>query len=332
MKLYKHLALSHAKNIIMLANKGYTRYKINKLTGISDGKIKRCLKTCLITKIKANNQKPWRQPKIIKKYSFKIYKFQRDQSKLNKAFEYAIEAVKIYQPFIDFCQKLYEAKILNIKVKRSADEYIKEFKKAHFNEDYPKRDWVYKMAKSIHYEFNPKWLPSTKKAVIHLKSDDERKKPEKYNSIETRPDKKILRGFPGNFEIDGVIGKRNDNQALLTMIDINTGDFYSKFFNRKMTGFRDAFRSIIEENNLAINTLTMDNGGENNLLHEVIDKSKLFNCHPYSSGEKGTLENKHRIVRRIFKKSTSLDKYTNEDLIHLNKFVNNYYSKVFNRI
>ena len=126
-------------------------------------------------KKKMNIQKPWKQPKIIKKYSFKIYKFQRDQLKLNKAYACAKEAVKIYQCFIDFCQSLYETKILNIKVKRSADEYIKEFKKVYPNDDYPKRDWVYKMSKSIHYDFNPRWLPSSKKTILHLKSDDERK-------------------------------------------------------------------------------------------------------------------------------------------------------------
>ena len=76
----------------------------------------------------------------------------------------------------------------------------------------------------------------------------------------------------------------------------------------------------------------MDNGGENNMLHEILPRETMFNCHPYCSGEKGTLENKHRIVRRIFHKSESLDKYSNSDLIVLNKFVNNYYSKTFQRL
>ena len=53
----------------------------------------------------------------------------------------------------------------------------------------------------------------------------------------------------------------------------------------------------------------------------------MFNCNPYRSGEKGTLENKHRIVRRILFKSESLDKYKNEDLEVVANFVNNYYSK-----
>ena len=43
-------------------------------------------------------------------------------------------------------------------------------------------------------------------------------------------------------------------------------------------------------------------------------KEIMFNCHLYCSGEKGTLENVHRIVRRILYKSELLDKYTKVDL------------------
>lgn len=43
MRLYKHLELSHAANIIARANEGLNKYQINKLTGISRGKISRCL-------------------------------------------------------------------------------------------------------------------------------------------------------------------------------------------------------------------------------------------------------------------------------------------------
>lgn len=138
--------------------------------------------------------------------------------------------------------------------------------------------------------------------------------------------------MPGNFEIDGVIGKREDKQALLTLIDIHSGDFYSRFFDRTMEGFKESLNYLITHENLDIKTLTMDNGGENNKLHEILPRDIMFNCHPYCSGEKGTLENKHRIVRRILKKSVSLDAYKNEDLIQVNKFVNNYYSETFNQL
>ena len=66
----------------------------------------------------------------------------------------------------------------------------------------------------------------------------------------------------------------------------------------------------------------MDNGGENNLLHTILTREIMFNCHPCYSGEKGTLENKQRIIICILHKSESLDKYNNKDLIIINDFVN----------
>ena len=167
---------------------------------------------------------------------------------------------------------------------------------------------------------------------MRIKSDEEASKPRKYNPIEERQDKVELRSVPGNFEIDSVIGKRTDETALLTMIDIHTGDFYIQKYDRKAKGFAEALKLTIKRYRLSIKTLTMDNGGENNLLHTIIDESKLYNCHAYCSGEKGTLENKHRLIRRIIKKGQSMDNYAQADIDIVSSFVNNYYSQTFNRI
>ena len=228
--------------------------------------------------------------------------------KKDRKYKMCIEAQPIYRIFIDFCEDLYMKKILGTRVKRSADDFLKKFKEKHPNEPTPDRTWVYKMAKSPYYDFNAKWLPSTK-GFKDNKSKDERSRPVKYNDIDQRPNKKLLRSFPGNFEIDSVIGKREDKQALLTMIDISTGDFYSGLYNRTMQGFANTFAVVIKNNDLKINTLTMDNGGENNLLFTILPFEKLYNCKPYNSGQKGTLENKHRIVRRVIPKGISLDNY-----------------------
>ena len=76
----------------------------------------------------------------------------------------------------------------------------------------------------------------------------------------------------------------------------------------------------------------MDNGGENNLLHKILPREIMFNCHPCCSCEKGNLEHKHRIIICILHKWESLDKHNNRDLIIINDFVNAYYSKKFNRL
>lgn len=332
MKLYSHLQPKDAKRIIELANQGISKYKIQQITGISKGKINRCLDLSSHSIIKTNYRIGIPKPQVKTTYKFVQWINIRDQNKVGRAFEYAQNAQTIYLPFINFCKDLFNVKILNVKVKRSADEYIKEFRKAFPAGDCPSRDWVYKMAKSHHYDFKVTWLVHTKQKRFKLKSEDEQLKPMKYNSIDLRPEKTILRQTDGNYEIDSVIGKRSDKTALLTLIDLKTGKRFAKKYDRSMNGFRDSLKVIIKENNLWISTLTMDNGGENNGLWEIVDSSKMFNCHPYCSGEKGTLENSHRLIRRLIPKGVSMDNYSETDIDIVMKFCNSYYSRTFKNL
>lgn len=328
MSLYTQLSLKDASEIIKLANIGLNVYKIANLTKISRGKINRCLDKAKIETI-IKKRKPWAETSNINvRYSFNVYKNLRVECKNYRSFLIANECEVVYQKFINFVNLLYKQLILGVRVKRSVDEYIKEFKKAYPTENYPRRSWVYKMAKSEHYSFKMSWLPSMKPKYFQK----EQVRMSKYNSIENRDDKNILRQNQGNFEIDSVIGKTNDKTALLTLIDIKTGDFYCRKYDRTAKGFKNSLASIISSNKLKILTLTMDNGSETKLLHELLPTSKLFNCHAYCSGEKGTLENRHRIVRRLIPKYVSLDKYKCSQIAIVQNFVNKYYSKKFNRL
>jgi IS30 family transposase len=58
MKLYTQLILKEAKEIIILKNKGMTNYKIAKTTGVSKGKIKRCLDKSKRINKRPNIQRP----------------------------------------------------------------------------------------------------------------------------------------------------------------------------------------------------------------------------------------------------------------------------------
>ena len=64
MQLYKQLSMEHANKIIILKNKKLSNYRINKITGISKGKIRRCLYLSEITKTRQNIQSPWKGPHI----------------------------------------------------------------------------------------------------------------------------------------------------------------------------------------------------------------------------------------------------------------------------
>ncbi len=72
---------------------------------------------------------------------------------------------------------------------------------------------------------------------------------------------------------------------------------------------------LIKDNNLVIDTLTIDNGSENYKLPEIESIKEIFHCHPYSSSEKGNIENAHRLFKKIhITKGKSIDKYVGLDL------------------
>jgi len=54
-----------------------------------------------------------------------------------------------------------------------------------------------------------------------------------------------------------------------------------------MEVFKEAFKFIIKKHNLSIKTLTMDNGGENNKLHEILPKEIMFNYTLIAQEKKG---------------------------------------------
>ncbi len=61
---------------------------------------------------------------------------------------------------------------------------------------------------------------------------------------------------------------------------------------------------------MLLTSFTIDNGSENYKLPEIESIKEIFHCHPYSSSEKGSIENAHRLFKKIhITKGKSIDKY-----------------------
>lgn len=60
-------------------------------------------------------------------------------------------------------------------------------------------------------------------------------------------------------------------------------------------------------------------------LKEILPNANIFYCHPYSSYEKGNIENNHELIRRVIPKGVSLKCYTQKDLDLLCSHINNLY-------
>ncbi|VEU73785.1 transposase [Mycoplasmopsis anatis] len=81
---------------------------------------------------------------------------------------------------------------------------------------------------------------------------------------------------------------------------------------------------IIKNNALKIKTLTIDNGSENVLLHEVINQNNLYKCDTYCSYQKGSIENIHRHIRRYIAKGISMNKFSEEKIQIIINRINEY--------
>ncbi len=57
-------------------------------------------------------------------------------------------------------------------------------------------------------------------------------------------------------------------------------------------------------------------------LQEILPNANIFYCHPYSSYEKGNIENNHELIRRVIPKGVSLKCYTQKDLDLLCSHIN----------
>lgn len=141
-------------------------------------------------------------------------------------------------------------------------------------------------------------------------------------------------------QIDTVEGiKENDAPVLLTLeiveikflfifkIDSQTSKEVIKKLNQ--------LKNILGENltNKLVKILLMDNGKEFsdlNALMELFSNANIFYCHPYSSYEKGEIENNHELIRRVIPKGVSLKCYTQHDLDLLCSNINSLYRKSLN--
>ncbi|AWX70001.1 hypothetical protein DP067_01270 [Mycoplasmopsis anatis] len=97
------------------------------------------------------------------------------------------------------------------------------------------------------------------------------------------------------------------NLIQVTVLDRKSRRLYSVRSLKTSLAVKKSLIKIIENNALKIKTLTIDNGSENVLLHEVINQNNLYKCDAYCSYQKGSIENIHRHIRRYIAKGISMD-------------------------
>lgn len=129
--------------------------------------------------------------------------------------------------------------------------------------------------------------------------------------IEERPSGAENRTRYGHYESDTIVSSKGGTGAILVLIERKSRHVHLwKLENLKPRGVSDRIRRIRDQ--IKMNSITFDNGIEN-IYHQDIGVSTYF-CDPYSSWQKGTVENVNKMIRRYIPKGTDLVTVSQGDL------------------
>lgn len=160
----------------------------------------------------------------------------------------------------------------------------------------------------------------------HMYDDYEKMKLNNPNAIET--------------QMDTVIGIIDANDPVILTLEITKINFIfifklnQKTFDKTLEKLKE-FESVLSSNlfNKILEILLTDNGSEFKCLSKIIEafpNINIYYCHPYSSYEKGSIENNHELIRRVIPKGVSLKPYTQKDYNLLASHINSLYRKKLN--
>ena len=148
-------------------------------------------------------------------------------------------------------------------------------------------------------------------------------------SIEERPESVELRNEFGHWEIDSVLGLKNENEpVVITLVERMTRMcLWIKAKNHTAEAMQEAFEEVVSmflsKKNQVFKTVTGDNGSEFATLadFEKYGMSVYF-THPYTSCEKGTNECHNKMLRRFIPKGKPISSYTAEDICYFADCIN----------
>lgn len=147
--------------------------------------------------------------------------------------------------------------------------------------------------------------------------------------IDKRPKIIEQRGRVGDLEGDFIISGKSGKGVLLVAVDRKLRLAFLELIH-KVT-IDEVHRAFIriKKRFPEMKTLTLDN----DLLfqmHKTLQKLlgiKIYFCHPYHSWEKGTVENKNKIIRKFIPKGSDLSQYDRDEIKVIESYLNDRYLK-----
>ena len=150
---------------------------------------------------------------------------------------------------------------------------------------------------------------------------------------ENNPNKMIL-------QIDLIIGKKTDKEAILTLFEpkskLQVGFKVKRTVFAINTKIMDLFNDLEKFECQIFEILLADNDAEFSGLPTIetnengVIKFRVFYCDPYASNQKGGCEKNHEFFRYVIKKGVSLETISQDELNEIFSNINSYRRKSLN--
>jgi len=188
---------------------------------------------------------------------------------------------------------------------------------------------IYKYLYSSRGQFLCKYLCSKRYTKRKRKEGGKQKRQLIPNrvSIEERPEKINERIEFGHWEGD-TLGKIKTDSEVVVGLSERMSRYILIDKVPRLKHSMDGFKMLLNPHHNTFKSLTLDNGVEN-LRYEELNINTYF-CHPYSSWEKGGIENLFGRLRRFIPKKASLKDYTRKQIIGFAEIMNNTPRKCLN--
>lgn len=185
-------------------------------------------------------------------------------------------------------------------------------------------------------------LPYCRKKKKKKQATGKRKHVVGHRSIEERPREILRRDTYGHWEMDTVYSSKDDLTCLLVLSErMSRDEFVIQIPDRTCSSvikglnrlerrlgaptFRNQFRTITCDNGMEF----MDSAAIEKSCLNKGNRTTLYYCHPYSSGERGTNENQNKLIRRWIPKGDDIGLYSPEEIKMIQSWINDYPRKMF---
>lgn len=150
-------------------------------------------------------------------------------------------------------------------------------------------------------------------------------------SIDERPEIVGTRETFGHWEIDTVVGNKVKSDTVLLMLAERQTRFEVILkLNGKYAYSVDQAVHVLRERagenfSTLFKTVTSDNGSEFAGLHEALqDVADVYFSHPYTSWERGTSENQHKLIRCFLPKGEPMADVSEAQCLRIQEWMNDY--------